>query len=316
MRHIIQSSTLLILIVVFVSCAPMTILAPEIKIEITKERLGRGKYLVENVTGCIGCHSTRDWDYYAGPIISGTEGSGNELVLDGVGTLWAPNITPSGIGDWTDGELMRAITSGRNKNGDILFPMMPYPNYNTMSNEDIYSIVSYVRSLKPITSEPKENSYNFPLNLLGSLFIRSYSKPAQPQIRPSVSDTVAYGKYVINAAGCIDCHSPRGMSGFVEGKEYSGGVDFPLPTGVIVRSANITPDSSSGIGKWTKEEFISRFKRFASADAKEIVKGKYNTEMPWIEYAGMTEEDLGAIFFYLRTLKPVKNSFEKYKERE
>jgi hypothetical protein len=95
--------------------------------------------------------------------------------------------------------------------------------------------------------------------------------------------------------------------------EFAGGQEFKFPDGSIVRSTNITPDAETGIGGWDKEFFIKRFKLYAPPDARKIPaeKGK-NTVMPWTMYAEMTEGDLGAIYTYLRTTKPIKNKVEKY----
>ena len=120
-------------------------------------RLARGKYLFNNVAGCVDCHSKRDFTKYSGPVVPGTEGGGGfvfDQKLAGIpGTLYSKNITPdneTGIGTWTDDEVLRALTHGISKNGDTLFPIMPYPNFNRMAKEDLLSIIAYMRTLKPI----------------------------------------------------------------------------------------------------------------------------------------------------------------------
>jgi len=96
--------------------------------------------------------------------------------------------------------------------------------------------------------------------------------------------------------------------------KFAGGHSFEVNNHGISRSVNITPDPETGIGKWTKEEFISRFQRFRSPDAARIAvpKGKPNTVMPWTLFAGMTDEDLGAIYDYLQTVPPIKHKVEKF----
>ncbi len=134
------------------------------------------------------------------------------------------------------------------------------------------------------------------------------------QKMPDKSDEVNYGKYLITMSDCIDCHTKKtDKCELIAGLEYAGGFEFSL-LGGIVRSVNITPDEETGIGKWGKDFFIKRFKLYAdsSYENRPIYKGAFNSVMPWTEMAGMTEEDLGAIYTYLRTVAPVKNAVEKF----
>ncbi len=293
--------------------------APDIKtIEATPERLERGEYLANYVAGCTDCHSTRDWDYFAGPVVPGTAGKGGEYFgeeMDIPGKIYASNITPAAIGDWTDGELVRAIVSGVNKDGDALFPIMPYANFARLPEDDIYSIVAYIRTLKPIPNEIPKRKIKFPVNL----FIRRMPKRYSHQTRPDTSDKIAYGEHVTTIAGCADCHTPMKRGKPIKGMEFAGGNKFPFPGEDMhgtTRSANITPHIETGIGEWTEEAFVERFKKFAGPDGKEIVihEGHLgaNTFMPWTLYAEMTEGDLRAIYAYLRTVKPIENTVKKY----
>ena len=128
--------------------------AAAVTIEATPERIARGEYLANHVSGCIDCHSERDWTRFAGPIKAGTLGRGGDRfdqASAGVpGILYAKNITPAGIGTWTDGEVLRAVTAGVSKDGTALFPLMPYPHFGTMSEDDVHAIIAYVRTLKAI----------------------------------------------------------------------------------------------------------------------------------------------------------------------
>ena len=151
---------------------------PDITVEPTPERLARGAYLANHVAVCVDCHSTRDWTLFAGPVVPGTEGQGGERFGEEMGfpgTFYAGNITPHAIGDWTDGELARAITSGVNRNGEALFPVMPYPAYKTMSREDLYAVVAYIRSLEPIAGDVPARNLNFPMNLIVRTIPQPYS---------------------------------------------------------------------------------------------------------------------------------------------
>ena len=97
--------------------------------------------------------------------------------------------------------------------------------------------------------------------------------------------------------------------------EFSGGFKFPLPSGKVVQSANITPESETGIGHWQKKYFIDRFRQFEGEEATKIpLQDGLNTVMPWTMYAGMTDEDLGAIYDYLRTVKPIRKVVDRFAE--
>ena len=288
--------------------------APQVQVEATPERIERGRYLAYHVSMCIDCHSERNWDYFAAPLKVGSEGQGGEVFPEEMGlpgTLVAPNITPAALGDWTDGEVMRAFTCGVNKHGDPLFPLMPYPLYAQMAQEDAYAIVAYLRTLAPIAHIPPRSQLNFPMNLI----VRTIPQPYQAPQAPDPSDSVRYGQYLATIAACGDCHTQNDHGTPLPGMEMAGGFEFPLPTGKLVRSANITPDMETGIGHWNKAYFIAQFKRFDKPEARAIpAKDGVNTVMPWTMYAGMTESDLGAIYDYLRTIPPVKNGVDKFPE--
>jgi mono/diheme cytochrome c family protein len=284
--------------------------AADLRIEPTPEKIARGKYLANHVAVCLDCHSTHDYNYYSNPVVPGTEGKGGEEFTEAIGTLRMPNITPAALGNWTDGEIMRAITAGVDKDGRALFPMMPYLNYSQLAEEDVHAIVAYIRTLPPIQNEVPKSKLNFPMNLI----VRTLPKPYAPP-PPSPADTVAYGKYLSTIAGCHFCHTPvDDMGQPLPGMDFAGGSEFKDPRIGIVRTANITPENDTGIGAWDKEYFIGRFKEKADSTGKYIpvVQGGENTVMPWTMYAGMTEEDLSAIYGYLRSVKPVMNQVEKH----
>jgi hypothetical protein len=276
-----------------------------ITIERTPQRVERGRYLANHVTICMDCHSTRDWTKYAGPINpqGGFAAGGEEFNpnMGFPGTFYAPNITPYNLGKWTDGEILRAVTTGVSKNGRALFPIMGYHRFGKMDKEDIYSIIAYLRTLDPVEREIPSSKADFPVNLL----LHTMPAPAAFTSIPERTDRVKYGAYLINATGCGECHSQVEKGQVIEGTEFGGGREFLMPGGVV-RSANITFDPETGIGKWTPEMFISRFKNMTdSANANRPLKPKeLNTPMPWVVYGGMKTDDLDAIYTYLKSLPP------------
>lgn len=290
--------------------------APDITVELTPERIARGEYLANSVTVCMDCHSTRDWSQFAGPIVPGTLGIGGERfdkTMGFPGDFYSKNITPYGIGDWTDGEVYRAITAGVDKDGEPLFPVMPYHYYGKMAQEDIYSIIAYVRSLPSVESEVPERNVEFPF----SLIMRLIPKKGEPSEIPSPSNTVEYGAYLTNASGCRECHTQVKDGQVIPELEYGGGRVFEMPAGTLI-SPNLTPHNT-GLGYWTKQQFIDRFKAYQDStyQSPEIdFMTQYNSIMPWMMYSTMTEQDLGAIYEYLKTLEPIDNTTVKWAARK
>ncbi|KAA3613350.1 MAG: cytochrome C [Calditrichaeota bacterium] len=281
--------------------------APIVKIDATTELIERGEYLVNNVTACFECHSPNNETYFSKPIIKGKEGSGRLFLGDESGfpgNLYSRNITPTTLKNWTDGEIMRAVTSGIGKDGNPLFAIMPYKSYQQLSEPDLHAIIAYLRSIPALEGETTATTLNFPLNLV----VRIMPKPAQAKPHPDFTNALERGKYLTFIAGCHSCHTNG-----EDAAPFSGGTEYPLNNGML-RSANITPDNETGLGSWTLEDFIQKFRMFAEPEMQTTVVAddSYNTEMPWTVYAGMTEEDLTAIYTYLRSVKPVKNSIDVF----
>lgn len=286
----------------------------DVRLQATPERLARGQYLVDNVVGCVVCHADREWTRYSAPVVAGTKGKGGQRFGFGAEpfVLYARNITPAAVGEWTDGELVRAITTGVSRDGTPLFPLMPYPRYAQMSREDIEAIVVYLRTLPAVAHDPvPPRTLDFPLPLI----VRTIPAPARHVPTPDPTDRVAYGRYLTNAAVCADCHTPIDDQGApLPGKDFAGGTPF-TPNGVgLVRSANLTPDATTGIGTWTEDQFLATFRAYRDQPARTLdgAERLQNTEMPWTYYAGMQDDDLRAIYAYLRTLSPVVNRVEKF----
>ncbi len=284
-----------------------------ISIELTEDRLKRGKYLAHSVAVCMDCHSTRDWNRFSGPPVEGTIGQGGEVFDQTIGfpgAYYAKNITPSGIGDWSDGELLRAIASGVDRDGKALFPIMPHPNYGKMDREDLFSIIAYLRSLKSIDNEVPESVSDFPM----SIIINTIPRKAEISYMPNPKNKEAYGSYLFTAASCADCHTKTEKGQPIPGMELAGGFEFPLYTGGVVRSSNITPDMETGIGKWTEDQFVQKFKYYTDStySPPRVQRGEFNTVMPWVMYASMKEDDLKAIYAFLMTQKPVSNKVEHF----
>ena len=312
--------------VVFLAAAAIAFLAvrgpnsvppSSVKIEMTEARLARGKYLYENLMHCNGCHGQNDYTRFAAPVIPGRGGAGfvfpKELGLPGA--IAARNITPdkeTGIGTWTDGEKLRAVREGISKDGRVLFPMMPYTEYKKLSDEDAYSLVAYMNSMPAVNNVVPPTSIDFPVNLM----IKSLPQPAGSVPEPNRMEKVKYGQYLVTLGGCKGCHTQEERGRPVAGKEFAGGRMFNLGFARVV-SANITRDDQSGLGRWTEQQFIEKFAQYRDYAAKGSPKvGPEDlTLMAWLNFSQLADEDLGAIYTYLRTQPAIYNAVDSHPDK-
>lgn len=271
----------------------------ERKFESTPARLERGARLVRT-TGCYYCHSPHDYKAPGQPVPPGQEFSGEEEPYGGLpGRVFAPNLTPdheTGAGNWTDDQFARAIREGIGHDGRALFPMMPYQGFRHMSDEDLASIVVYIRSVPPVRNQVPRTQIIFPVKYL----IRSAPEPLMESVpEPDTFDKVKWGKYLLTRSGCGDCHTPVIKGQGIEGMTLAGGTTLTSPMGTVT-SANLTPDSS-GISYYDEALFIDVL-RTGKVKARQL-----NPTMPYSETKYMTDDELKAVFAYLRTVLPVKH---------
>jgi cytochrome c2 len=286
----------------------------DVKVEMTPERIERGRQIFQEIADCDGCHSQRDFTRFDAPVVESGRGMGFvfpvELGLPGAVT--APNITPdreTGVGEWTDGEKIRAIREGISRNGRVLFPMMPYPNFRLMSDEDVHAVVAYMNTLPAVRNPLPPTKLDFPVSLL----IKSAPQPAGSVAPPNRDDKLKYGEYLATIGGCADCHTQLERGQPVAGMNLAGGRVFKLPAGTVL-SANITPDSETGIGKWTEQHFLDKFyqyKDYAQKGSPQVGPDSF-TLMPWLPMSHLPSGDLGAIFAYLKTQPAVHHAVETH----
>jgi mono/diheme cytochrome c family protein len=284
------------------------------KVEMTPERIARGKHLFQNVMDCDGCHSQHDESRFGRPVIEAGRGQGFVFPPEAglPGTVVASNITPdraTGIGAWTHGEKIRAIREGIGRDGHVLFPMMPYPNYRLMSDEDVYAVVAYLNSLPAVRNPLPATRINFPV----SLMIKGVPQPAGSVPPPDRSDKLKYGEYLATMGSCAECHTEVKQGQLVLAKRLAGGREFRTPYAIVV-SGNITPDPDTGIGKWSEQQFLDKiyqYKEYAEKGSPQVGPEGY-TLMPWLGLSQLSREDLGAIYAYLMSQPAVHNAVETH----
>ncbi|MCW5978151.1 MAG: c-type cytochrome [Bryobacteraceae bacterium] len=266
--------------------------------EMTKARLERGRYLVESLVDCLACHSDVDWKTRGAPVVRA--GSGGIFPEESLPFKIAThNLTPdeeAGLGKWTDEEIGRAIRNGIGRDGRVLFPIMPYMYYRSMSDEDLASVIAYLRSLPPVRNTPPEARVPEPVQKMLQAPPPVTSVPA-----PDLSTPEKRGEYLAALGTCGDCHTPIDLKAMRPRADLAFGGGFVLkgPWGTVA-SSNLTPDPS-GIPYYDEALFLTAM-RTGHVKARAL-----NSIMPWGRYRNLTDEDLKAIFAWLKTLKPVQH---------
>lgn len=257
--------------------------------------LARGEYLMNGVVACGNCHTPRNADATAK---DESRLAGGFLMEDPGFTAYAPNITQdheTGIGSWSDEEIILAIREGVRKDGTIIGPPMPFPSYREISDSDAQAIVAYLRTVAPVRNSVPRSVYKFPLP-------ESWGPPVGNVPDVHRDDSLAYGDYLANALGhCMECHTPMVEGAFDFSRTGAGGIVFNEPHGLelAAMAANITPHPEQGIGEWTDDEIKTAITKGISRDGRELAP-----IMAFPYYQNMSDEDLDAMIVYLRSVPP------------
>ena len=260
--------------------------------------IARGKYIYGATGGC-GCH-TKPKE----PVNSGGRR------YDGpFGTVYSGNITPdreTGVGDWTDEQLITAIRLGRRPDGGRLLPVHPYTVFNGMAEEDLRALVAYLRTLPPVKrpTPPKKIT----VSMFETVFLPAWLAAFAPRETPppaAPTSGVARGEYLVRAvAHCGECHTPRTMTMATDNSRFLAGnpkgpEDSEIP--------NITPDKDTGL-TWTVEE-IAEFLGTGNKPDGYTAAGLMGEAIQGTTagYKDLTKADRLAIAQYLKTIPAVKN---------
>jgi len=273
----------------------------------TPERLARGKYLVEGLLQCPFCHSETDFSKRPIEPVPGRKNGGfvfpnSELGLSKPNRIVAPNISPDpefGSGTWEDADFVRALRQGIGHDGRTLFPLMPYSYFRSLSDEDLASVIVYERSLAPVHIKR-------PKTILSEDLKKTFQPltPVAHVPEPDRSNRLKYGAYLVNVGHCDGCHTPTDEKGNpYPGMEFSGGVSLVGPweggkKEITVTSLNLTSDPS-GISYFDEDMFIEVIRNGGKRTRP------LSNIMPWAYFRNLSDDDLKAIFAYLRSLKPV-----------
>jgi mono/diheme cytochrome c family protein len=274
----------------------------DLKVDVTPERAARGRRTVQLL--CASCHLDNETGTLAGKPMA--------EVPKQFGAAHSANITgdpETGIGSWTDGELAYLLRTGVTRDGRYTPPwMVKLPN---MADEDLKDVIAYLRSddplLRPVKAKRPASQPSLLMKVLSRVAFKPLPYPKAPIAAPDPADKVAVGRYLVQArAMCFPCHSadfakldefvPERSAGYL-----GGGNAMPDMNGRIIKTANITPDPETGIGKWSEDEFVRLLRFGVRPDHSVIV-------YPMVPFPELGDDEARAIFAYLRTVPPIKNA--------
>ncbi|MEL7528515.1 MAG: c-type cytochrome [Pseudomonadota bacterium] len=252
--------------------------------------LERGEYLVRGPAACGNCHTPQG---PSGPDMTNELG-GFLVEKNDAMEAWAVNITPgSRVAGWSDEELARAIREGIRPDGSVIGPPMPIGLYRGLSDDDLMSIVMFLRTVPASDNETPQSTYNFPLP-------PAYGPPIDTVASIPQGVTVEYGEYLAGpVAHCVECHTTFGEKGpMFETHLGAGGFEFHGPWGVSV-APNITPHED-GIPGYSDKDLAQMITQGKRPDGKPMLP-----PMGYGYYERMTPDDLAAILLYLRQMPPL-----------
>ena len=302
---------LIIGLVVFVQLTwdrPVSRAAPQMIAPKDAQTVAQGEYLYKYTLNCWGCHGSQGSKSPDEPQAGGLEFDMTEIgPPGGFGYVYASNVTPdsaTGIGDWSDGELVRALREGLDPEGHLIFVIMEAEWWKGLSDEDVLALVAYMRSLPPVRNAVPANRPSFALEALQALgVVKPQPAITAPVVAPPRGATAEYGEYLVhNASMCVGCHTPRdpNTGQFDLTRPFAGGL-FAFPEeGFTTTGSNLTPDEATGIGDWTEEQFMTGMTTGLRPDGTVMLPF-----MPWPSYSRWTEDDLRAVWLYVRSLEPI-----------
>lgn len=255
----------------------------------------RGEYLTR-AGNCFGCHTVKGGPAYAGGRILRSE----------YGNFVSPNITPdrvTGIGNWTSEDFWRALHFGKAKDGRLLYPAFPYPNYTQISRADAEAMFAFLKTIPAISQKNQDHELRFPYNQRSLLvFWRAmYFKPAVFAEDKTKSPEWNHGAYLVQGLGhCSACHSQRNIFGANEGvNDFSGG---ELPQ-IQWYAPSLLHTNEAHLLNWTQNEAANLLK--TGVNRKSVMSGPM-AEVVFDSLQYLTDADISAISTYLQAIPVTK----------
>lgn len=289
---------------VYLSVLLLMVAAADAVAQTTREQIARGKYVFGAAAGC-GCHTVPKQPLNAG----GRKYDGP------FGTVYSSNITPdptTGIGKWTDEQIITATRLGRRPNGERLIPVHPYTVFNGMTEPDLKDVVAYLRSVPPVNRATPAKKISVPLfeSVFLPAWLATFAAVETPP-KSAATSGVARGEYLTRAVShCGECHTPRTMTMAVDNTRFlAGNQKGKGPEGSAV--PNITPDRETGLGSWTEEQITDYLETGNKPDGDvsgglmmEVIQGSS------AGYKDLNKADRQAIARYLKSIPAIKNRIE------
>lgn len=290
-------------LIVYLSIGLLLLIASDAEAQ-TREQIARGKYVFGAAAGC-GCHTVPKQALNAG----GRKYDGP------FGTVYSSNITPdptTGIGKWTDEQIITATRAGRRPDGERLIPVHPYTVFNGMAEQDLKDVVVYLRSVPPVNRATPAKKISVPLfeSVFLPAWLATFAAVETPP-KSAATSGVARGEYLTRAVShCGECHTPRTMTMAVDNTRFlAGNPKGKGPEGSAV--PNITPDRETGLASWTEEQITDYLETGNKPDGDvsgglmmEVIQGSS------AGYKDLTKADRQAIAKYLKSIPAIKNRIE------
>ena len=276
------------------------------KVEVTPQRIEKGRKLASML--CFSCHYNDQTQKFTGRILS---------EAPQFGEIHSANITQdsiAGIGKLTDGQLIYFIRTGIKPDGEYVPPYMPKLIH--IADEDLYSIIAYLHSddnrVQPDPTPAPKTKPSFLTKFLVTIkAFKPFDFPKEAIPLPDTTNQVAWGRYItLYQFECYTCHSkdfatnnygvPEKSPGF-----FGGGNKMFQLDGSKISTLNLSPDKETGIGNWTEDDFVKAVKTGI------VPNGQPALRYPMIPYVNLNDEELKAIYSYLKTVPPLKNKVDR-----
>lgn len=264
---------------------------PGSSVAVTPLLVERGAYLAR-VGNCAGCHTQRGGAAYAGA----------RGISTPFGTVYSSNITPDdrdGIGQWSASDFWRALHNGRSREGRLLYPAFPYPNYAQVTREDSDAIYAFLRTLPAAQQPNRPHELRFPYDSQVALAVwrALFFRPAV--FEPQIGKTAEWnrGAYLVRGLGhCAACHSTRNALGATKAADALGGGLLPLQNWY---APSLASEREAAVRQWKTEEVVALLKTGRSAHGS--VLGPM-AEVVFHSTQHLIETDLRSIAVYLKEL--------------